>query len=216
MKITAITVQARNKNRVNVAVDGRYRFSLEIAQMVELGLKTGAEFTEDELVALEEESMYGKVYARALEYCFVRPRSAREVREYLYRKTRPRRQKDGTVKPGISTGLAERVFDRLVEKNHIDDVRFTNFWVENRRTRQGSSARKLAAELQQKGVDRALIDTALSDTERSDDTEIQKVIAKKARLYNDPKKLMAYLARQGFSYDDIKVALETRESSESD
>ena len=59
MKITAIGVQARNKSRVNVSVDGRYRFSLEIQQVAELGLRIGAEFSEEELVALEEESKFG-------------------------------------------------------------------------------------------------------------------------------------------------------------
>ena len=37
--------------------------------------------------------------------------------------------------------------------------------------------------------------------------EIQKIIAKKAKKYADEKKLVAYLARQGFSYDEIKRAL---------
>ena len=214
MKITAITVQARNKNRVNVAVDGRYRFSLEINQLVELGLKPGAEFSDEELIELEEESTYGKVYARALEYCFVRPRSAREVRDYLYRKTRPVRQKDGTLKPGVSERITQRVYDRLVEKKHINDEHFATYWVENRRTRQGASARKLSAELQQKGIERSIIDHALAETERSDESEIQKVITKKANRYDDPQKLMAYLARQGFSYDDIKAALSKEDGQE--
>jgi len=208
MKITAITVQARNKNRVNVSVDGRYRFSLEIAQLVELGLRQGAEYTDEELTALEQESTYGKVYARALEYCFMRPRSAREVRDYLYRKTRPVRQKDGSLKDGIAPVITERVFHRLVEKGHIDDTRFTQYWVENRKQRQGVSKRSLAAELQKKGVDRSIIDATLAESSRDDADEIDKIIEKRARRYSDPQKLIAYLARQGFSYDTIKAALE--------
>ena len=35
----------------------------------------------------------------------------------------------------------------------------------------------------------------------------QKIIAKKAKKYTDEKKLVAYLARQGFSYDEIKRAI---------
>jgi regulatory protein len=38
-------------------------------------------------------------------------------------------------------------------------------------------------------------------------SELQKIIAKKRSRYDDEQKFMAYLARQGFSYDDIKEAL---------
>jgi regulatory protein len=37
---------------------------------------------------------------------------------------------------------------------------------------------------------------------------MSKIIAKKRSRYPDDKKLMQYLARQGFSYDDIKKALD--------
>lgn len=214
MKITAITVQTRNKNRVNVSVDGRYRFSLEIAQLVELGLKQGAEYTEEELIELEQESTYGKVYARALEYCFMRPRSAREVRDYLYRKTRPTRQKDGSLKPGIAPVITERVFDRLVAKGHINDERFAQYWVENRKLRQGTSRRSLQAELLKKGVERSIIDMVIADSSRDDTEEIDKIIAKRAQRYDDPQKLIAYLARQGFSYDTIQDALKRQQASD--
>ena len=56
MKITSITIQARDKDRVNVSVDGKYRLSLDITQLSELGIKLGNEYTEEELLTLEEES----------------------------------------------------------------------------------------------------------------------------------------------------------------
>ena len=72
MKITDISLQARDKNRVNVSVDGKYRFSLDIFQVGELGLKVGHEYTDEELTALEDESQFGKLYVRAMEYCLTR------------------------------------------------------------------------------------------------------------------------------------------------
>ncbi|HET7629976.1 MAG TPA: RecX family transcriptional regulator, partial [Candidatus Saccharimonadales bacterium] len=72
----------------------------------------------------------------------------------------------------------------------------------------GASRRKLIAELRAKGVDQATIDDQLASTERSDGDEIQKIIAKKRARYPDQQKFIAYLARQGFSYDDIRRALD--------
>lgn len=215
MKITALKLQVRDKNRVNVSVDGKYRFSLDITQVAELGIKTGAEYTEEQLVALENESQYGKLYTRALEYALIRPRSQREVRDYLYRKTRDTMTKTGQIRKGVTVELTQRVFDRLLDKGYLDEEKFATFWIENRNLRKGSSKRKLQMELMAKGVEKSIIEQALGFTERSDQEEIQKIIAKKARRYDNEQKLMTYLVRQGFFYDDVKQAIaENREDNE--
>ncbi len=208
MKITSISVQQRDKNRVNVSVDGKYRFSLDLSQVVELAIKIGNEYTETELADLENESQFGKLYMRALEYSLMRPHSQHELGQYLYRKTRDTRTKTGSIKKGVSKVLTERVYDRIIEKGYVNDEAFARYWVENRQLRKGISKRKLQAELAAKGVNRSIVDSLLVETERSDEDEIKKIIEKKASRYDDEQKLIAYLARQGFSYDDIKQALD--------
>lgn len=207
MKITSITIQVRDKNRVNVSVDGKYRFSLDIFQVGEIGLKVGKEYDESQLLLIESESQFGKLYGRALEYCLMRPRSEREVRDYLYRKTRPSRTKTGELRPGAAPAITTRVFDRLIEKSYINDQKFAKYWAENRSLAKGVSHRKLVAELRTKGIDNNTIEQALFETERNDTSEIQKIITKKRGRYPDDQKLMMYLARLGFDYDDIKKAL---------
>jgi regulatory protein len=212
MKITGLSAQQKDPNRINVLVDGKFRFSLDISQVTDLGIRVGKEFSEEELDEFEVESQFGKLYGRALEYCIMRPHSAREVRDYLYRKTRTtrvRNKRTGEVKerPGVSAELTERVFERLLDKGYIDDSKFTRWWVENRNVRKGTSRRKLQAELIAKGVSSTIIDETLSQTTRSDEEELAKIVSKKRAKYPDDRKLMQYLARQGFSYDDIKSVL---------
>ena len=212
MKITDISQAVRNPNRVNISVDGKYRFSLDIYQLSSLGLKIGREYSESELDNLETEGQFGKLYARALEYCLMRPHSKKEVRDYLWRKTRETKFKSrqtGEIKsrPGVSQELTERVFDRLTEKGYLDDEKFTRFWIEYRNQTKGSSLRKLTNELRVKGVESSIIDHVLSESTRNDSDEIVKIIKKKRSKYPDDQKLIAYLARQGFSYDEIKKAL---------
>jgi regulatory protein len=215
MKITSISTQVRDKNRVNVSVDGKYRLSLDVFQLVDLGIKVGKEYSDAELASLEDESKFGKLYMRALEYCLARPHSQREVRDYLYRKTRDTRTKTGEVRKGVSQELTERVFSRLQEKQYIDDEKFASYWIENRNLRKGSSKRKLSAELSAKGVERLIIERMLEETLREDVSELQKIIEKKRSRYDDQQKFMSYLARQGFSYDDIKTALANSDAEES-
>ena len=232
MKITGITVQVKTPSRVNVNVDGKYRFSLDVFQVGELGVRVGREYSETELVELETESQFGKLYTRALEYTMLRPHSAKEIRDYLYRKTltkkslkrsaprlrgRPPHEPGTDTRPnlveipGVSKEIADRVYERLVEKKYIDDEKFARFWVEHRNIAKGTSLRKLTAELRAKGLDAAVIEQALSASGRSNADELAKIIAKKRARYADDQKFMQYLARQGFGYDDIKQALADEE-----
>src|SRR5690606_29233786 len=137
--------------------------------------------------------------------------SSREVRDYLYRKTRETKYKSRSgelkTRDGVSQETADRVFDRLLEKGYVDDEKFARWWIENRNVRKGTSRRKLEAELRAKGVDLKIIDAQLQESSRSDDDELQKIIAKKRSRYDDPQKFKQYLARQGFSYDAISSAL---------
>jgi regulatory protein len=207
MIITGITAQQKNHNRVNVMVDGVFRFSLDIFQVADLGIKIGREYSDQQLINLESESQFGKLYGRALEYCLMRPHSDKEVRDYLYRKTRDSRTKTGEVRQGFAIPITTRVHARLVEKGYIDDGKFAHFWIENRSQTKGISRRKMTNELRTKGVDHSIIEGLLQLTDRDETDELQKVISKKQARYPDEQKFIQYLLRQGFRYDDIRAAL---------
>lgn len=214
MKITGLSAQIRNPDRVNVSIDGKYRFSLDISQVIDLGVKVGRELDEAELAELETESQFGKLYARAVEYSLLRPHSVREVRDYLWRKTLATKYKNkkGEVKEKLdySPTLADQVLQKLQQKGYVDDERFARWWVENRNVAKGTSLRKLSAELRAKGVSGDIIEQVMAQTDRSDDDELSKLLAKKRDKYADDQKLVAYLARQGFSYDDITEAMRSK------
>ena len=212
MKITSISQAVRNPDRVNISVDGKYRFSLDIYQLGVLGVKVGKEYSDEELIELETESQFGKLYGRALEYCLMRPHSAKEMRDYLWRKTldsKIRNRKTGEVstRKGVSKDNADRVFNRLVERGYINDESFTRFWIENPNQAKGTSLRKLQNELRAKGVESSVIELVLHDSSRNDEDELGKMLAKKRSKYPDEQKLIQYLMRQGFRYDDIRSAL---------
>ena len=210
--ITDIKQAVKNPNRANIFVNGKYRFSLDIFQLTQLNIKIGAKFSKVEIENLEQQSEFGKLYALALNYCLMRPHSEKEIRDYLWKKTLNRKLKNRKTgefyeKKGVSKLSVDQVLDRLIEKKYINDEKFARFWVENRNQRKGSSIKKLKSELFSKGVSSEIIEQILENSKRNDSEEIQKIIAKKAKKYTDEKKLVAYLVRQGFSYDEIKQAI---------
>lgn len=224
MKVTHLSAQQRQPNRVNVFVDGVYRLSLDMYQVTELGVKIGREYTEDELAALEEESAFGKLYARTLDYILLRPHSSKEIRDYLYRKTRAtpvrrRNRQSGEqpvfdMKPGVSKTVADGVYKRLVDKGYVDDRAFARWWVENRHVRKGTSLKKLEVELRAKGIASEIIQENIQNSPRDEKSELVKVILKKKYKYDDEDKFVQYLMRQGFRYDDIREVLAEAPPSE--
>jgi regulatory protein len=205
-KITGLSSQAHDADRVNIFIDGRYALSLFLYQVVELGVKVDQEVDETRLTKLKQAEQLGKVYRQALEYALLRPRSRKEMSDYLHRKALTSKAKNQSAKPIIDATIIQKTLDQLVQKGYVNDENFARFWVDNRMVKKGISARKLKAELVKKGIATDTIDQVLTGSRRGDSSEIQKIIAKKRPRYDD-QKLFAYLIRQGFNYDDVRSAL---------
>ena len=67
--------------------------------------------------------------------------------------------------------------------------------------KKGVSRKRLMMELMKKGISKDIIDGVLDG--RDDKEEILKIIVKKRDKYDD-EKLIAYLCRQGFSYQLVR------------
>jgi len=217
-RITDIKEAIRDKNRVNIYIDNKYFCSLDISQVVDLGVKIGRELSDAELSDLRRGSDFGKFYTCALEYVFLRPHSIQEIHDYLKRKTlskkiRVKNRRTGEyqtkVREGYDASLVPLVLERLDQRGYLDDRRFAELWVENRSTKKGISRKKLRNELTAKGVSSQIIEEVFNNDSRNEREELRKVIARKSARYDDQQKLIQYLMRQGFNYSDILDELST-------
>lgn len=218
--ITKITAGVKDPNRANIFLNGRFAFSLDVAQIIELGVKVQQSVNKERLKELQEASEFGKLYQRTLEWVLARPRSVNETNNYLkqrkYRRVALNRQRERSGAkplPELKDSTIALVLKRLIEKGYVDDLRFAQYFVENRQVRKGISTRRLRMELKQKGIDDGLAQCVLDKTGRSEEEEILKVIQKKRKKYDDPK-LIAYLIRQGFNAQKAKEAVEHYDSGE--
>lgn len=213
-RVTKMTPGVRDPNRVNVFLDGRFAFSLDVAQVVELGVKVDQELSLERLNELRDASEFGKLYQRTLEWVLTRPHSIRETRDYLRRRQIKRRQLNRQREREEKKPLAELredmmglVVERLITKGYLNDEKFTEYYIENRYVRRGISHKRLRTELQKKGIETDVINRLLSSEARDEGEEIMKMIAKKRKKYDDFK-LVNYLVRQGFGYQLAKDAVE--------
>ncbi len=112
----------------------------------------------------------------------------------------------------ITPEIIESVVSRLESQNYINDRDFARYFIENRHQNKGISTKRLIQELKNKGISSEIIEQALIDGDsgsliRDEEEEIEKMIKKQLRKTSDRQKIIAYLARQGFSYDLIKTKL---------
>lgn len=198
MKITSIKQQVRDSGRASIFVEGKYSFSLSIDELVAEGLKIGQLLHVSDLERLKKLSSDGKLKARALEWVLSRPRSRKEFRDYMLRK-------------GVNSDLVGKAQAEFETKGYLDDAKFASWLVDYRR-RTGKSERYISSELASKGVSQNIIQSALTQSQQGA-TEIARItmlVAKKTKqpkYAQDKNKLVEYLARKGFKYDDIKTAL---------
>jgi regulatory protein len=139
-----------------------------------------------------------QAYERAIKYLARRPRSKQEVVKYLSKK-------------GFEPDEVQATVDRLEASRFLGDHQFADIWIQNRQLLKPRSRRQLEVELRDKGVEAEALESALNEFSREDEiSAASQIIQKKLKLdqYQDQSKLIAYLARQGFSYDTIKAALE--------
>lgn len=93
LKVTDIKQAVKNINRVNIFINEKYEFSLDIAQLVDFKLKIGTILTPEDLEKYKKASQIGKTYQRLLEWALTRPHSVQEAKDYLHR----REQKSSAV-----------------------------------------------------------------------------------------------------------------------
>jgi regulatory protein len=195
MKITAIKQQVKRTDRYSVYVDEKYAFSLSESELLAQGVASGQELDSHRLQELKRSSSADKAFGNALRYAVMRPRSIWEMQTYLQRKQ-------------IEEPIAEAIVARLINNRLLDDLAFASAWVDNRRLLKNTSKRRLILELKQKHVPEAIISQAMNEDEADERSVLRELVEKKQARYPEKSKFMQYLARQGFSYDDIKAVLE--------
>lgn len=202
MKVTAIKQQVKRTDRYSIYIDDIYKFSLSESQLLSSGLHSGQELTRAEVAAYTEESATGKLFDKMLNLLSIRPRSEWELREYLRRKD-------------ASPEQVAQIIVRCRQLSYIDDERFARQWLESRRLGAPRSQRKLRSELLAKRIAPTIVDQVLAEDRNTIDERdvLRELVAKKRARYPDGTKFMQYLARQGFSYDDIKQVLKDSSSS---
>lgn len=200
MRITSIEPQAHHPERVNVHVDGAFRFAVAVELAYEVPLRRDDEITEELIRELEERDARWKAREAALNLLSFRQRTASEMRRRLLDK-------------GYGVETAEECVAELVARGLIDDASFAHSFVRDRVRLRPRGAQLLMRELRTKGVDGETARHTVSevlDAEQVSEVDLARQAA--ARWAERPgearlrarRRLFNFLARRGFGGDAIR------------
>ncbi len=187
--ITAIRAQQRRRDRASIYLDHEYAFGLQ--RVLAARLHVGDELCVEDIAALKRKDDAERAYEAVLRYLSYRPRSRREVEQYLAKRQVPEDQ-------------VNEILERLLRSQLVDDEAFARFWVENRETFRPRSQWALRQELYAKGVDRDVIDRRVQDVD--EDQGAMQVALDRSRRYvrldkeTFTRRLLGVLHRRGYRY----------------
>lgn len=198
--ITALKAQ-KNKKRVNVYLDNKFSFGLDLENILSNSLKIGKVLTEEQISDIVKKGEFTKTYDKVLNYISVRPRSEKEVMDWFRRKK-------------VHHSIQADIIAKLKRLKFLDDSEFAKWWVDQRITFKGKPLKIVKIELLQKGISRDILEKILAETVVDEKELIMRQLRKIEGKWQGmdtserKQKITQYLQRKGFTWETIKDGME--------
>ncbi len=200
MLITKIERQKKRSSRKSVFVDGSFAFGVSDDVLLKFALHEGAQLDKKTIEKILQSEHEETAKEKALRFLSIRPRSKKEIRDYLLRKE-------------FSADIADKTIGRLETLNMLDDVAFARMVCRDALARKPAGAKMLRQGLMRKGVPREIVETVLVEFS-SPESEYEMAVkaaerqsirigrsSKKLDSDHFKKKVIDYLLRRGFAFD---------------
>jgi len=200
--ITAIKLQ-KNRKRANIYLDGKFGFGIDLENFAKLGLKTGQELADREIKEIVKKSEFRKILDKLLKFTTLRPRSEKEIRDWL-------------IKKKVHVSLHNELFNRLNRLSLMNDEKFATWWVEQRLEFSPRGKKMIIHELRTKGVKEGVIKKVIEQIKTDEGKIAKELLDKKAYKWRNLSRLEArqkmgqFLARKGFDWEIIEKILKKR------
>ncbi len=194
-----VGIEPVTKTKFRIYLDGKFAFVLYKSELSSCHLKDGEAVTEDQIETILSEIVLKRAKRKAMSLLQSMDRTESELRDRLLRQDFPEETVDQAVRYVKSFG-------------YVDDRRYAESFILSRKGRK--SRREIYAELSGKKIDGEIVDEMMERCyEESDSGEALRHLLRKKHYdpsrasVEEKQKLYAYLARKGFSYGEIKKAL---------
>ena len=204
--ITSIEPQKKRKNRFNIFLDEEFGFAADENVLLKYNLKISQSLTQSQIEKLIKENELGKLMDQSLRFLSYRPRSEKEVVDYLIGKIS---QKENIkYSQAKESPLIKQVVLKLKKYKYLDDFEFANWLVRSRIRSKPQGLSLVKFDLEKKGIDDEIINSIIAkypDQTVLAKRAIEKKLANWQKLPKGyfKKKIYQYLASRGFNFETI-------------
>lgn len=197
-------VELVSKNRYKVEVDGEFAFVLYRRELSHYQIREECEVSEESFEQIKKEVIIKRAKLRTMHLLNDMDRTESQLRTKLRQSC-------------YTEDVVEAALAYVKSFGYIDDLDYAKRYIQNRQNQK--SKRELYAQLVGKGIERELIELAMEECYTGEDDEIEairRLAAKRKYHFRDAtgeeqQKQTAYFMRKGFSYENIRRALEAEE-----
>lgn len=190
--ITKIEKQKNDGSRVNVFIDSVFKSGLDGFIALKHRLKAGQKISDEDFNEIIVESDGQKAFEKALSILTKRPKTEKQIRQYLKEKE-------------YAAAAVESAVEKLYYYNYLNDKSYCESFVSFHKKEWG--VKRLKIELRQDGVADEIIEEVLSES--GNQAEEAYLLAAKyvSRKEFNKDKIFNFLYSKGFLSDDISKAV---------
>ena len=210
--ISKIEQQKRKKDRYNIFLNDIYSFSVSEQTLLENSLKVGQNLTEEEISQISKKEELSRLMDLSLRFVGVRPRSEKEVKDYLAKKIST--LNDIKFKEALRSPQIEITIKKLKKYKYLNDSEFSKWLIQSRRRSSPKGTRIIKMELKQKGIKPEIIQKVLKKA-INEKTLAKIALSKKLIKWSNlkefelKKKVYTFLLSRGFDYETIEELFAT-------
>ena len=176
MKITKFKKTSKGKYKVYLSDNSSIYLYEDV--ILNNNLLFNKEVSEDKLNLIEKQNNQFDIYNTSLKYISIRLRSKKEVEDYLIKK--------GYIKKDI-----EKVIEKLIKEDYINDFRFSKAYVNDKLALTNSGPLKIKNNLVKLGIDNEIIDEVIEEIDEEVVKEkLYNLIEKKIKYQNTSSKMV--------------------------
>lgn len=195
-----LSVKQGKANKIHIYVDEEYRATVDSDYWYSEKYRNLKEINEEELTELLDSVSFRRAYNKGLDFLSRRPFGTKELIKKLCEK-------------GHEKEASQKACDRLTELGLLNDEEYARILANDLLERKSYSIKRIKQELAFRGIDREIVENTVdsldNDPQKSIIILVKKKYINKLSDEKGKKRTVDALLRLGYSYSDIKSALNT-------
>lgn len=190
--------------KIHLLLDDEYKITTDIDFWADNYIKDGTEICDEEWTELVDKINYKKAVNKCYDLLSRRDHSVKELKNKLLRT--------------VDEKNADRAIERMLELGYLDDEKYAHHLLEYLINNKKMSRSFIKQEMYKRGLSSDIISNVLEDVEIDSVSNVVDIILSKylnkLKVQGGRDKVIAALMRKGFSYSDVKDALNRIENDE--